>query len=33
MLWTSRRIFAKAATRIPTDPEWDTEGMRKEIVR
>jgi len=33
MLWTARRIFAKAGTRIPTDPEWDSEGMRKEIVR
>ena len=33
MLWTARRIFAKAATRIPTDPEGDSEGLRKEIVR
>jgi len=33
MLWTARRIFAKAATRIPTDPEWDSEGLRREIVR
>jgi predicted RNase H-like nuclease len=33
MLWTARRIFAKAATRIPVDPEWDSEGLRKEIVR
>jgi predicted RNase H-like nuclease len=33
MLWTARRIFAKAATRIPEDPEWDAEGLRKEIVR
>jgi predicted RNase H-like nuclease len=33
MLWTARRIFARAATRIPEDPEWDTEGLRKEIVR
>ena len=33
MLWTARRVFAKAATRIPEDPEWDSEGLRKEIVR
>lgn len=33
MLWTARRIFAKAATRLPTDPEWDGEGLRMEIVR
>jgi len=33
LLWTARRIFAKAASRIPTDPEWDSEGLRKEIVR
>jgi predicted RNase H-like nuclease len=33
MLWTARRIFAKAGTRIPTDPEWDSEGLRQEIVR
>jgi predicted RNase H-like nuclease len=33
LLWTARRVFAKAATRIPEDPEWDSEGLRKEIVR
>jgi predicted RNase H-like nuclease len=33
LLWTARRICAKAATRIPENPEWDTEGLRKEIVR
>ena len=33
LLWTARRIVAKAATRIPEDPEWDSEGLRKEIVR
>ncbi len=32
-LWTARRIFAKAATRIPEDPEWDELGLRMEIVR
>lgn len=33
MLWTARRAFAKAAVRLPQDPEWDSEGLRKEIVR
>lgn len=33
LLWTARRIFAKAATRIPEHPEWDAEGLRREIVR
>jgi len=33
ILWTARRIFAKAAVRIPTDPEWDEQGLRMEIVR
>jgi len=33
LLWTARRIFARAGTRIPSDPEWDDEGLRMEIVR
>jgi predicted RNase H-like nuclease len=33
LLWTARRIFAKAATRIPEDPEWDELGLRMELVR
>ena len=33
ILWTARRIFAKAGVRIPTDPEWDEQGIRMEIVR
>ena len=33
ILWTARRIFAHAAVRIPTDPEWDEQGLRMEIVR
>jgi predicted RNase H-like nuclease len=32
-VWTARRIFAKAAARIPRDPEWDEQGLRMEIVR
>jgi predicted RNase H-like nuclease len=33
ILWTARRIAAKAATRLPEDPEWDSEGLRMEIIR
>jgi predicted RNase H-like nuclease len=33
LLWTARRIFARAATRLPTEPEWDEEGLRMEFVR
>jgi predicted RNase H-like nuclease len=33
LLWTARRIFARAGTRLPSDPEWDEEGLRMEIVR
>jgi len=33
ILWTARRIFARAGLRIPTDPEWDEQGLRMEIVR
>ena len=32
-VWTARRIFAQAAIRIPSDPEWDEQGLRMEIVR
>jgi predicted RNase H-like nuclease len=33
MLWTARRIFARAGTRLPSDPEWDEQGLRMEFVR
>jgi predicted RNase H-like nuclease len=33
LLWTARRIFARAGTRLPTEPEWDEEGLRMEFVR
>jgi predicted RNase H-like nuclease len=33
LLWTARRIFARAGTRIPMDPEWDEQGLRMELVR
>jgi predicted RNase H-like nuclease len=32
-MWTARRIFAKAAVRIPEDPQWDEEGLRMEYMR
>lgn len=32
-LWTTRRLAARAATRLPEDPEWDDKGLRMEIVR
>jgi predicted RNase H-like nuclease len=32
-LWTARRIMARAVARLPLDPEWDTEGLRMELVR
>ena len=33
MLWTARRQSARAISRFPLDPTWDTEGMRTELVR
>jgi predicted RNase H-like nuclease len=33
LLWTARRLFARAGVRVPQDPEWDDEGLRMEIVR
>ena len=32
-LWTARRIAARAVSRIPEVPEWDSQGLRMEIVR
>jgi predicted RNase H-like nuclease len=32
-LWTARRIVSRAVHRLPEDPEWDSEGLRMEIVR
>lgn len=32
-LWTARRIIARAVVRVPSDPEWDDNGLRMEIVR
>ena len=33
LLWTARRVFAHAGLRVPTDPQWDEDGLRMEIVR
>lgn len=32
LLWTARRVFGHAARRLPSDAEWDSEGLRMEIV-
>jgi predicted RNase H-like nuclease len=32
LLWTARRVFAHAALRLPSDAEWDSEGLRMELV-
>lgn len=32
LMWTARRVFGHAARRIPVDPEWDSRGLRVEIV-
>jgi predicted RNase H-like nuclease len=32
-MWTARRIFARAALRLPEDSEWDELGLRMELVR
>jgi predicted RNase H-like nuclease len=32
LLWTARRVYGHAAIRIPSDAEWDSEGMRMEFV-
>ncbi len=32
-LWTARRIAARAVQRLPEDPEWDSQGLRMEMVR
>jgi len=32
-LWTARRVVSRAVNRLPEDPEWDSEGLRMEIVR
>lgn len=32
LLWTARRVFGHSAIRLPPDAEWDSEGLRMELV-
>jgi predicted RNase H-like nuclease len=32
LLWTARLVFGHGARRLPSDPEWDSEGLRTELV-
>ena len=32
MVASARRVFTRSAKRIPSDAEWDSEGLRMEIV-
>jgi predicted RNase H-like nuclease len=31
-LWTARRIISRGVVHLPEHPEWDSEGLRMEIV-
>lgn len=33
LLWTARRAAGRAMQRLPLDPNWDSTGMRMELVR
>ena len=33
LLWTARRASGRSISRLPADPNWDTEGLRMEIAR
>jgi len=33
LMWSSRRVNARAGRRVPADPEWDERGLRIEILR
>jgi predicted RNase H-like nuclease len=33
VLWTARRIAARAAVKLPERPEWNSDGLRMEITR
>lgn len=33
LVWTARRAMGRAISRFPLDPEWDTNGLRIEVVR
>jgi predicted RNase H-like nuclease len=32
LLWTARRVFGHSAGRLPSEGEWDSEGLRMELV-
>jgi predicted RNase H-like nuclease len=32
-LWAARRIAARGVNRLPEDPEWDSMGLRMELIR
>lgn len=32
LMWSARRVLVHAAKRLPADPEWDSEGLRMELV-
>jgi predicted RNase H-like nuclease len=32
-MWSARRILGRAMARLPLDPEWDSRGLRMELVR
>lgn len=32
LVWTARRVMGRAAKRLPSDAEWDSEGLRMEYV-
>ena len=32
LLWTARRVFGHSATRLPSEGEWDSRGLRMELV-
>lgn len=32
LLYTARRVFGHAAIRLPSEAEWDSEGLRMELV-
>ena len=33
LLWTARRGAGRAINRLPAEPEWDSTGLRMELVR
>jgi predicted RNase H-like nuclease len=33
LLWTARRASGRAINRLPLDPNWDSNGIRMELVR